>query len=295
MRIHTLDLEFQGVPGVIGSFLVESEGELALIETGPGSCRDMLLKRLGELKVRPEDVRKVLVTHIHLDHAGGAGWWAAENGSQVFCHERAAAHLIDPSRLLASARMVYENRMDDLWGETVRAPKDKVTTLADGESVTLGNTQITAWDTPGHARHHLAFIMGKVCVAGDAAGVRLEDSGYISVASAPPQFDPVAYGETLARLKAAHFEKLYLTHFGEVTEVTKHLDVYAERIRVCHQYVAALREEGQSSDDLALLYLNGEHDLARMQGVSEADWQRYELANGAAMCAAGIDLYLSKL
>lgn len=295
MRIHTLDLEFQGVPGVIGSFLVEAGGELALVDTGPGSCHSMLLKRLGELKIRPEDVRKVFVTHIHLDHAGGAGWWAAEHGAQIYCHERAAPHLIDPTRLLNSARMIYEDRMDDLWGETVKAPKGKVIALGDGESVSLGDTQLAAWDTPGHARHHHAFVVDKVCFAGDAAGVKLEDSGYISVAAAPPQFDPVAYAKTLARLKAANFDTLYLTHFGEVREVSTHLDTYVARIHQCHQYVAALREEGQSADELALLYVNGEHDLALLQGVSEADWQRYELANGAAMCAAGIDLYLSKL
>lgn len=294
MQIHTLDLEFQGVAGVIAAYLVECEGELALIETGPESCRDTLLKRLGELKVMPEDVRKVLLTHIHLDHAGGAGWWAAENGSEVFCHPKAARHLVDPSRLVDSARQIYQDRIDELWGDVVPAPKGKVTVLEDGATLSLGNDSIEALDTPGHARHHHAYAIGGACFAGDVAGVRLPGSRYLSVASAPPQFDPVAYAESINRLKDRQFEQLFLTHFGEVEDIEAHLYGYAERVNQCHQYVAALRSEGEPTDELTLNYVNSEHDVAKSLDVSEKDWQRYELANGTAMCAAGIELYVSK-
>lgn len=295
MEIHTLDLEFCGVSGVIASFLVDVDGELALVETGPGSCRDVLLKRLGELKVRPEDIEKVFVTHIHLDHAGGAGWWAAEHGARIYCHERAAVHLVDPTRLIDSARRIYEDRMEELWGEMIPAPKPLVTVMADEDAVSLGKLKIQALDTPGHARHHHAFAIGGACFAGDVAGVKLEGSGYLSVASAPPQFDPVAYAESIRRLKAGRFERLFLTHFGEVGDIPAHLDAYASRVNQCHQYVAALRSEGETPGELTLNYVNAEHDLALASGMTEADWQRYELANGAAMGAAGIELYLSKL
>ncbi len=295
MEIHTLDLEFCGVSGVIASFLIDVDGELALVETGPGSCRDVLLKRLGELKVRAEDVKKVFVTHIHLDHAGGAGWWAAEHGAQIYCHERAAAHLVDPSRLIDSARRIYEDRMEELWGEMIPAPKQLVKVMKDEATVPLGGLKVQALDTPGHARHHHAFVIDGACFAGDVAGVKLEKSGYLSVASAPPQFDPAAYAESIQRLKAHRFERLFLTHFGEVSDIAEHLDAYASRVNQCHQYIAALLSEGEGSGELTLNYVNSEHDLALSQGVSEKDWQRYELANGAAMGAAGIELYLSKL
>lgn len=148
MRIHTLDLRFQGIPGLIASYLIESGGEYALIETGPGSTLETLSAAIRALGVDESAIKKVFVTHIHLDHAGAAGWFA-QRGAIVYCHPNAARHLVDPSKLIDSARMVYGDLMDKLWGDMLPAPADRVIALQDMESVRLGEIEIIAWDTPG--------------------------------------------------------------------------------------------------------------------------------------------------
>lgn len=119
MRITTLDLLFRGTPGLIASYLVESGGEVALIETGPGSTLPRLREAIRAAGVDEAAIKKVFVTHIHLDHAGAAGWFA-QNGATIYCHPSAARHLVDPSKLMDSARQVYGDQMDTLWGEMFR-------------------------------------------------------------------------------------------------------------------------------------------------------------------------------
>ena len=290
MRIHTIDLRFQGVPGVIASYLIEADGGLALIETGPGSCHDALVDGIRALGHVPSAIKHVFVTHIHLDHSGAAGWWS-QQGATVYCHPNAARHLIDPSRLIESAHTVYGDAMDSLWGEILPAPAGNVHALQDGETVAVGNAEIKAWDTPGHARHHHAFSIGDVCFTGDVAGVRLQSSAYISVAAAPPQFDPVAYVQSVDRLTAAGFSRLYLTHFGEITEPQDHLRQYRQRITDVHEFVRAELQAGASQDLLQDRYAATERSR---QSIDNSLWQKYELANSAAMCADGIRLYCEK-
>lgn len=293
MRVHTIDLQFQNTPGLIAAFLIESGGSLALIETGPASSREHLLSGLRALGFEPQHVRQVFVTHIHLDHAGDAGWWA-QQGAQVYCHPNAARHLIDPSRLMESSRRVYGDQMDTLWGDMLPAPADRVTALNDGESVAVGDVSVTAWDTPGHARHHHAFVVGDACFTGDVAGLRLEGSDYLSVTAAPPQFEPPAYIASVDRLLAGNFQRLYLTHFGEITEVEDHLTRYRERIDAVHQNVRRWVNAECMPDEIQHLYREAEHHLATDAGVSAEDWQRHEMSNATAMCADGVRLYVEK-
>src|SRR6187401_2569153 len=229
MQVHTLDLHFQGTPGIIAAFLIEVGNDLALIETGPASTLENLLQEIRVGGFAPERIRNVFVTHIHLDHAGAAGWWA-QQGATVYVHPRGAPHLIEPEKLIASARRVYGNQFDSLWGDMLPAPRDKVVALADGETVKVGKMKITAIDTPGHARHHHAYAFEGNCFTGDVAGVRLERSRCISVTAAPPQFDPVAYLDSITRLQEANFAKLFLTHFGEVSDVAQHWTSYAQHV-----------------------------------------------------------------
>ena len=289
MQVHTLDLRFQGMPGVIAAFLIESGGEWALIETGPGSCHEALVAGIRLVGAEPSQIRHVFVTHIHLDHAGGAGWWA-QQGAMVYCHPQAERHLLDPSKLIASARMIYGDRMDSLWGEMLPAPADQLRALKDGEKVKVGAVEITAWDTPGHARHHHAYSVGGVCFTGDVAGVRLQNSAYLSVAAAPPQFDPVAYVNSVDRLAEAGFERLYLTHFGEISDPAEHLRLYRQRIVDVHAFIASEIARGADEQQLRERYAESEHVLATRLGVSEALWQTHEQSNGTAMCADGIRL-----
>lgn len=293
MTIDPIDLHFQGQPGLITAFLLRSGGACALIETGPDSCRETLLAGLAELGVSASDIRQVFVTHIHLDHAGGAGWWAQQD-AQVYVHGKGAPHVIDPAKLIESATRIYGERMQPLWGTILPAPAERVTVLNDGDRVPVGEVGVEAWDTPGHARHHLVFHTEGLCFTGDVAGVRLAGCDYLSVAAAPPQFEPEPYVASVQRLQAAQFRKLYLTHGGEVDSVQEHLQHYAERIRAVYQCVAEWKRQGLASGEIARRYTESEHAVASAAGVSEADWQRYELANGSTMCAAGIELCVTK-
>ncbi len=293
MRVHTLDLHFQDTPGLIAAYLIESDGALALVETGPGSTLEALRAAIRARGFDETCIRDVFVTHIHLDHAGAAGWWAAR-GARVYCHPNARRHLVDPSRLLASARLVYGAETERLWGDMVPAPEDRVIALEDGERVRVGGLEITALDTPGHARHHHAYACAGCCFSGDAAGVRLEGKPYLSVTSAPPQFDPPAYVQTVDRLLAGGFHTLYLTHFGGVYDVESHLLAYRARVAEVHERVRAWVAEGLDARTLQERHREAERVLATGLGVGEALWRRYELANGTGMGADGIRLFVEK-
>jgi glyoxylase-like metal-dependent hydrolase (beta-lactamase superfamily II) len=293
MILRTHDLCFQDIPGVIAATSIESAGEIALVETGPDSCRESLVKSLAASGIQPGDVKKVFVTHIHLDHSGGAGWWA-QQGAQIYLHKRGAPHLVEPARLIASAAQIYGDEMQRLWGDILPAPAERVTALNDGESVAVGEVALTAWDTPGHARHHLCFTLGKTCFTGDVAGMRLQGSGYLSVTSAPPQFEPPAYLQSLDRLLAADFETLRLTHFGEVSDVHDHLSRYRARIIEVTEQVRQWKREGQSAGELVARYRESERAIALQHGIDEHTWQKLEATNSTAMCASGINLWLEK-
>jgi len=293
MQVHTLDLRFQGYPQSIASYLVECGKELALIETGPGSALPVLLEEIGARGFDPADIKRVFVTHIHLDHAGAAGWWA-QQGATVYVHPRGAAHLLDPSKLMSSAALVYGDRMESLWGQMLPSPRANVVSLTDGEAVKIGSQKITALDTPGHARHHLAFVLGDVCFTGDVAGMKLPGMQYLSVTAAPPQFDPVAYQDSITRLHEAGFAKLYLTHFGEITDVSNHLAQYAFRVQQVHECVEGLLEQGLTDEALRVAYGEIEREVACRAGVSDAEWEHCEATNSTAMCADGIALFCKK-
>ncbi len=293
MRIHTIDLNFLGTPGIIAAYLLECGSELALVETGPGSTLPVLQEGIRKLGFFPSEVRHVFLTHIHLDHAGGAGWWA-QQGARLYCHPQAARHLVDPTRLIESARMVYKEQMDTLWGPMLPAPADRVIIVQDEETIQVGDASITALNTPGHARHHHAFVCGNVCFTGDVAGLRLEQKPYFSVTSAPPQFDPVAYVASIERLEKHQFESLYLTHFGQVTDPQAHLARYKQRIGEVHSKVRDWVKAGLDAALIREQFARSEQALAREAGVSAALWEHYEKGNGTAMCADGIRLYVEK-
>jgi glyoxylase-like metal-dependent hydrolase (beta-lactamase superfamily II) len=291
MEVHTLDLQFQA----IAAYLLRDGNDCSLVETGPATCRDALLAGLQQLGVEAQQIRRVFVTHIHLDHSGDAGWWA-QQGADIYVHPRGAAHLIDPSKLIDSASRVYGDQMRSLWGDILPAPAQRVLTLTDGDRIAVGDNFLQAWDTPGHARHHLAFSIGDACFTGDVAGVRLIGTEpYLSVASAPPQFELQPYLDSINRLQAQGFTKLYLTHFGLVTDVTAHWQAYALRVQTAFETVAGWLQLGWSSQQIATAYRKREESTASSSGVSPTDWQRLEIVNNLAMSVAGLELAARKV
>ena len=294
MNIHTLDLNFRNVPHAIAAYLVVGPEGPALVETGPSSTLETLVARLAEHGYAPADIRHVLVTHIHLDHAGAAGWWAERQNAQVYVHRLGAPHLIDPSKLLSSAKRIYGDMMDSLWGDVRPAPADRVTALNDGNTIRVAGLTFTALDTPGHARHHHTFRLGDVAFTGDAAGIRLPGSPLIFLPSPPPEFDLEAWQHTLARLRGENFATIYPTHFGPIDDVRAHLKAFNTLLHESAEFVRERMQASVERDELVQAYTAWNRNRAEALGIPEDTFQRYEITNPLFMSVDGMMRYWRK-
>lgn len=293
MRVDVIDLLFEDLPGGIASFLLTGPSGHVLVETGPESTLQTLLAALQERGVEPEDLAAVFVTHIHLDHAGAAGWFA-EKGVPVYVHPRGVRHLVDPAKLIESAKMVYGDRFDSLWGGMTSGPKDRILGIKDGEVVSVAGLEIEAVETYGHAFHHHAFATGDICFTGDSAGARLQGTDYLSVTSAPPQFDLEHTLKSIDRLAERNFASLYLTHFGEIQEVARHLKAYREAVEVNALFVKQRLEEGMDADSLQVAYQAFHFEQAFRDSFPRELWATMQAINNTDMCADGIRMYWEK-
>ena len=293
MNVTLLDLEFQGSPKTIASYLVEGSSGYVLIETGPGSTLDSLVARLAENGVSPKDIEHVLVTHIHLDHAGAAGW-LAQQGAIVFVHHVGAPHLIDPSRLLESAGRIYGAKLESLWGETLAAPAGRVVAVHDGEKIEAAGLTFTALDTPGHAYHHHVFVIDEVAFTGDAAGIRIEGTSFVDLPAPPPEFNLEAWMKTIARLRSLKLKAVYPTHFGRLEDPDRQLATLAELMEETTTRIRRMLEEGASREAIMEDYLAWSKNRARQSGISSKEYQLYELVNPHYMSMDGIIRYWKK-
>ena len=220
-----IDLNFQGVPGTIASYMLDTGDGLALVDTGPASTIPALRAGLEQLGASPEDVRHILLTHIHLDHAGAAGTLLARlPAARVYVHSRGAAHLQAPERLMASAGQIYGDQMDALWGEMLPIPAGQMTVLEGGETLQLGRLAVRPLYTPGHAVHHLAYHIGADLFVGDVGGIRLAAHQSPRPPTPPPDIDLLSWAASIALLREAQTETLHLTHFGSYAQDAAHWD-----------------------------------------------------------------------
>ena len=293
MRIETIDLHFQGTSHVIAAFLVLGPDGPVLIETGPESTLPALLEGLERHDVAPADVRDVLVTHIHLDHAGAAGWWA-QQGSRVHVHPVGAPHLVDPSKLLGSAGRIYGERMATLWGTVRPAPVERVIAVEDGAVLEVGGLRITALDTPGHAYHHHVYLLDDVAFTGDAAGILLPGNRWIDLPAPPPEFHLERWRATLARLRECAPSTLYRTHFGASQDVEKELVEFEEVMEQGVAWIDEMRVAGLDRAAMAAEFTGRMRARALGSGSVEDDLRAYELANPRIMSVDGIARYLRK-
>lgn len=219
--MRVIDVKHLGRPHVIGCWEVDG----MLVDPGPQSSMETLLAAIGD-----QQPRALLLTHIHLDHAAATGalvrrWPQLE----VYVHERGAPHLIDPSKLLASAERLYGDQMERLWGEIVPVPEANVKPLAGGEHL-LG---MRVAYTPGHASHHVCYLHDESGTAfvGDVAAVRIPPADLVVPPTPPPDIDIEAWLESIATVESWAPERLALTHFGQVDEPLPHLATVRERLR----------------------------------------------------------------
>ena len=222
-----LDLRHLGRERVIGSYLIETDDGLALQDCGPSTCIPELKARLAERGLGLQDVRHLLLSHIHLDHAGATGVLVREHpGLQVHVSEVGAPHLVDPGRLEASARRLYGDDFDRLWGELAPVPQENVHAVG---AETLG---LATFPTPGHAGHHVCYLDAEETLfAGDAAGVRIQPGAFVLPPTPPPEVDLDAWEQTLDEIEARAPQRLALIHFGVATDVERHLAELRARLR----------------------------------------------------------------
>ena len=291
--IQTLDLNFQNQPHTIAAFLIPHADGGILIESGPGSTLENLKNGLAQHSLSPADITHVLLTHIHLDHAGAAGWLARQ-GAHIYVHHIGAPHMLNPERLLISAKRIYGDQMEPLWGEFLRVPADKLTPLSDGDTITIGNLQFTALDTPGHATHHMSYLLDDLCFTGDVGGVRLPGVDHVRVPAPPPEFHLEQWRKSLARLRTLPLRRLAPTHFGIFDDPQNHLNTLEQALNDLETWMENTIPTS-SIEDLKTHLTQWTYQTARAQGLSEDLWQAYELVNPIWMSASGVHRYWNKV
>jgi len=295
--VRFVDLDFQGIPQVIATAVLEGPDGVALVDPGPGSCLPVLEARLAEAGVRLADVRTLLLTHIHLDHAGASGSLVARHPHIRVCvHERGARHMIDPAKLLDSARRLYGDAMDRLWGPFLPVPGDRVQVLAGGERLEAGGRVLDVAYTPGHASHHVSYFDAGSGVAfvGDTAGARIGTARLIQPPTPPPDIDLDAWAASAARILAWRPATLFLTHFGPgLAPPEEHLAELLERLR-WNAAVAKRALEGGGDDAEQAGAYRREAAAELRRHMTEAEAVSYELAVPLDHCYLGLARYWRK-
>ena len=288
MIVHTLDLQFLDTPGSIAAFAIpDVEGDgLTLVECGPYSCHEALLGALRERRLEPKNVHTVLLTHIHFDHAGAAWWWAKQ-GSTIHVHPRGHRHLVSPERLYTSAKQIYGDRMEELWGEMRPIEETSVIAIDDREQLRLGGRRWTAHHTPGHASHHIAWQLDQTLFTGDVGGCRI-GSGPVVPPCPPPDIDPVAWHTSIARMRSLGAHQFYLTHFGPVDGVDAHLTELGDRLDRYLSWIEPYYRDGTPAATIVPLFKRYVTDELTAAGVSGADLLAYLAANPPYMSVVGL-------
>ena len=285
-----LDTLLGGWQRVTAGYLVEGPAPV-LVETGSQSSVPALLAALAEQGVDAADLAGVAVTHIHLDHAGGVGDVArAFPSATVYVHEKGARHLADPSRLVASAAMVYGDLLDSLYGRLDPTPADRIHVLEDGEDIEIGGgRRLTTVDSPGHAKHHLALHDSDsgILFAGDAVGVRLPDAGVLRPSTPPPDFDLDQALTSLRRFAERRPSGVALAHYGLVPDPLATLDEAGETLRRWAEVAEAAWREGRDIATALDDAFGGE-----LAATDPAHREKLETLNGVHSNAAGFRRWL---
>jgi len=294
--VWVVDSFHNGLPGTIAVFLVPlPDGGFAMIESGPGSTLENVEAGVAAAGLELADLRTLLLTHIHLDHAGAAGALAARSGSEVVVHTVGAPHLADPGRLLHSARRIYGDAMDDLWGPMQAVPEGRLRAVEGGATLDVGGLEVRVLHTPGHASHHVSYLFPDgTLFTGDSAGIRLPGSPLTRPALPPPELSLEDWEASVARMREAAPRRLMLTHFGEVPQADAHLAALPERNRVWAEEVLLGLRAGEEEPAL----------VERMQRLEDAELDRgganagvrlrNKVTSDAAMTVMGASRYWRK-
>lgn len=290
--IHILDLGFLGLDGAIAAFLVETSDGPVLIETGPHSVNGNLEKEVNRCGFQLSDIKHVFITHIHFDHAGGA-WALAKQGATVYLHPFGKRHLGEPSKLYASAKRIYQDKMEYLWGKMEAIDDEKLVTLEHGESVTVGDSTFVAHHTPGHAVHHIAWQLGENLFAGDVAGVRI-GKGMVVPPCPPPDINIEDWIASITLIRSLNINAIYLTHFNKITNISEHLDALEHILWDWANWIKPHFENGTDKKEVVPQFMEYTKQQLLNHGLSKNEVARYEAANPSWMSVAGLMRYWKK-
>ena len=292
-----IDTKMIGLDLVTSAYLLRGD-EPSLVETGPTTSSAEVTEGLERLGIGPADLAHVVVTHIHLDHAGGVGTLARRYPrATIWVHERGAPHMVDPTRLVSSTARVYgEETTRAYFGDVEPAPPERIRPVTDGDVIELGGRSLDVLYTPGHASHHVALVdseTGGVFV-GDALGIHLPDVGVLRPATPPPDIDVEVAVDSIERIRERARSVLYLSHYGPVPEVDAMCDLSIVRVRGWADIVGDALRSSTDVDEIArLLEQRGTTDVLEDAGPG-ADMTRYDMLSSYRVNAAGLIRYWRK-
>jgi len=297
MRALTvLDDNWMGRPHTIGTALLESDGHRSIIDPGPGSTLETLRRQLQVHGVAVRDLDAILLTHIHMDHAGATGALVRENPRlEVYAHSKGAPHMLDPTKLLASALRLWPNELQLLFGEMLPVPAANLRILEGGETLTLGSRELEVVYTPGHASHHVSYFDHQEGIAfvGDTAGVHIEGHPYIMPATPPPDINLEIWETSFAAILERKPARLFLTHYGFSENPTEHILLFRERL---HKWAAAadkiIRSSASDSDAMDSFMTVTRAEIAQFLPLAEVE--HYVFSAGLNLSFLGLARYLRK-
>jgi glyoxylase-like metal-dependent hydrolase (beta-lactamase superfamily II) len=296
--VHTIDTLMSGYSGITAGYLVLGDRP-CLVETGTAKSAPVVRAALDKHGLGPEDLATVVVTHIHLDHAGGVGDIAAAYpNAEVVVHELGARHLVDPSVLMASAKRVYGPLMDEVFGPLLPTPGERVRAVGDEARVDLGNGRdLLVRYSPGHAKHHVALFdesTGDLYV-GDAAGIYVPEVDLLRPATPPPDFDLDVALASLRLFKAMRPQRLLFSHYGPVSHVEDVLDRSEEELRLWVELVGEARANELDLDlAIGLVRERTAERYAAIRADEELD-EKFERLNSFAANIVGINRWLDRV
>lgn len=294
MNVLPLDLHFQNHPDSIACYLLPHAQGAALVECGAGATLPALQAALAQKGFSFDQITHVFLTHIHLDHAGAAGFLARQ-GAQIFVHPVGAPHLLNPEKLIASATRIYGDQMGPLWGEFLSVPAEKLTILQDTETLEFGGRRISAYHTPGHAEHHIAYLLEEdLCFTGDVGGVRISSYPYLRLPFVPPELNLEKWRSTIQRLQTLPIRRVAPTHFGIFDDPQWHFSAILQALDTVSAW---LEKEMASDPDIETLrahFIAWMDEQADRQNLPAEVRQAYLLANPLGMSADGMHRYWKK-
>ena len=297
--VFQIDTRMAGYDGITAGYLIRGDRP-CLVETGTAPSAPLVRDALAELGIGPGDLATVVVTHIHLDHAGGAGDIAAMfPAADIVVHHRGARHLADPSKLMASARAVYGDALDRLFGVLAPVPAERIIALEDTGTVDLGGgRRLDSHYSPGHAKHHVGLVdtgSGDLYV-GDAAGVYLPETGDLRPATPPPDFDLETALASIRKFAALQPARLLFSHYGPVTVIAETLERSAEEIKVWVEETRAARKAGLDLDHaVAMVQERTNARYAAFEpGADPAIPKKFDRMSGTASNVSGIMHWLDR-